>query len=236
MPKNIHIVMRIALSLVLGFILMGSQQSRAAPLITDDGTGKTRSDRCLLGYDFTVGNTDQTIIALGIWDDSASDKVEGAPAVPASPDGLVEAHRVGLWRASDGVLLGSVTVPAGTSGKLVGEFRYVTLDSPITLQANMRYTLGAEYYGADGVKADAEADLPQGPDLWHDVNEVPDPPIYRPAVFSNSIFRSFEARVGVQGTFTRPVDFSGGVARAYIGPNVLYAVPDSKSSGSKSKR
>jgi PEP-CTERM motif len=57
--------------------------------------------------------------------------------------GLSNSHPVGIWN-SGGVLLGSATVPAGTTGTLLDGFRFVSV-TPFTLGAG-DYTIGA--YGS----------------------------------------------------------------------------------------
>ena len=41
--------------------------------------------------------------------------------------------------------MASVNVPAGTSGTLIGNYRYVTLGSPVVLLGNTAYRIGALY-------------------------------------------------------------------------------------------
>jgi len=87
-------------------------------------TGFTNSTA---GASFTVGSQAISVSALGAFD--------------AFQDGNNRAHDVGLWQA--GVLIASVTVPAGTGGTLFGDYRYITLGSSLTLSANTTYTIGA---------------------------------------------------------------------------------------------
>ncbi len=67
-------------------------------------------------------------------------------------DGLKYSHEVGVWD-SNGTLLGSVTVPAGDSATLEGAFRFVTLDSPISLDAGQVYIIGASIRGSGDDKS-----------------------------------------------------------------------------------
>jgi hypothetical protein len=66
----------------------------------------------------------------------------------AGADGLAVATEVGLWEremfGTNGYLLASATVPAGTSGTLFGQFRYASIPE-LTLQPGVEYTLGALY-------------------------------------------------------------------------------------------
>lgn len=66
-------------------------------------------------------------------------------------DGLLAAHEVGLWD-SNGVLLASVTVPAGTAATLQSGFRYVPLTAPIFLVPTAAYDIGA-FFGSDDSQA-----------------------------------------------------------------------------------
>ena len=101
-------------------------------IITNPGPGGTNStdSNNTVGFDFTVGSAPLLIAALGLWDQNL--------------DGFSDSHKVGIWDNS-GNLLGSVAISAGTVNPLSGEFRYVTLLTPITLLAGTTYVLGASY-------------------------------------------------------------------------------------------
>lgn len=87
-----------------------------------------------LGFSFTAQNA-MNLTALGIFDDSQN--------------GLAESHQLGLWDAG-GNLLASATIGSGTSGTLIGNFRYVDLATVVTLAAGQTYQIGALYTsGAD---------------------------------------------------------------------------------------
>jgi hypothetical protein len=62
--------------------------------------------------------------------------------VDYNSDGLTTSSNVGLWTES-GTLLGSSTVPAGTSPTLVGQFRYVPI-TPVLLTVGETYRVGAQ--------------------------------------------------------------------------------------------
>lgn len=66
-------------------------------------------------------------------------------------DGLFSAHDVGLYDLS-GTLLASATVPTGTAGDLIGEYRYATLGSAYTLTAGTQYVLAAHTSAGDGYR------------------------------------------------------------------------------------
>lgn len=85
-----------------------------------------------VGWSFIV-NEPRNISLLGVYD--------------ADADGLAVATEVGLWERDflgTGSLLASATVPAGTAGKLFGQFRYTDIPE-LTLQPGVEYTLGALY-------------------------------------------------------------------------------------------
>jgi len=79
-----------------------------------------------LGYSFTA-NSAISVVGLGVYDYLG--------------DGLYVAHDVGLWNSS-GNLLASATVPIGTGGVLINNFRFVDI-SPVVLTANNLYYVGA---------------------------------------------------------------------------------------------
>jgi len=83
-----------------------------------------------LGWQFTVTQT-ITVTGLGAFDDSLN--------------GLGESHDVGIWN-SNGLLMGSATVPAGTGGTLVNQFRYTGTSFTLTPGT---YDIGAVWL--DGV-------------------------------------------------------------------------------------
>lgn len=88
------------------------------------------------GFSFSVGLQPLSVTSLGILDTSNT--------INRGPDGLQEPHLIGLWDTS-GSLLVSVSIAAGNSGILNGGFRYIDLDSPITLNAGQTYVLGASF-------------------------------------------------------------------------------------------
>ncbi|HEY4283411.1 MAG TPA: DUF4082 domain-containing protein [Chthoniobacterales bacterium] len=112
---------------------------RANSVIADPGPGliSTAIDNTgvgvIAGFDFTV---DQTLLvtALGMWDQSQN--------------GFTNSHHVGLWD-STGNLLAQVQISPGTVDSLSGAFRYVSLATPVTLNAGMTYILGATYINFD---------------------------------------------------------------------------------------
>ncbi|MDQ1309895.1 MAG: hypothetical protein QG601_1165 [Pseudomonadota bacterium] len=83
-----------------------------------------------LGYSF-VANSAISVVSLGVWDQAG--------------DGLVNRHEVGLW-ASNGTLLASTFVGAGTTGILDAGFRFADI-APVALTAGATYYVGATFNG-----------------------------------------------------------------------------------------
>ena len=103
-----------------------------------------------VGTSFNVGVSDLLVTSLGFYDGPNSSV---ANAAGAFGDGLLEEHQVGIYNSS-GTLLASTTIPAGTSAALVGEFRYLTLPSPITLLAGQSYTIAGQIPTEQGANSD----------------------------------------------------------------------------------
>jgi hypothetical protein len=201
---SIRAVLVFALSiLTLGFAGQ-ARADTAVPWITDPGTGTLRNNyTSTLGANLTV-NTTITVTALGFWDSS----------IAADTDtGLNASHQVGIWNSNGTDLLASVTVPAGTAGELIGQFRYADLTTPLVLTAGQTYLLGAAM--SDVVSGSSQ-------DLFRDNTIVP---VTGVATDNYSAFSS-----GGSGTFNAPLDNNpldnGGVG-AFVGPNFLYIPPTS---------
>ena len=79
-----------------------------------------------LGIPFTVGASPVSVTTLGFFDELGN--------------GLDSAHTVGIYALSQ-TLLGSVTIPSGTSAVLHDGTRWTDLGAPITLDANTGYVL-----------------------------------------------------------------------------------------------
>ena len=91
------------------------------------------------GYKFTTGSGQILVTSLGYSDWTG---------LGNSGSGLVTTHQVGIW-STNGTLLGSVTVPAGTAGNLVNHFWYASLSTPLTLAPNTIYVIGASVNTSD---------------------------------------------------------------------------------------
>ena len=113
--------------LLAGAMLLASTAALAGPAATLDspGLGYT-SAPYTLGFFFTLGGN-TTATKLGIYDSNG--------------DGLETEAQVGLWKA-DGTLLGSTIVGSGTSGQLIGAYRYVDI-SHIALTSGESYVVGS---------------------------------------------------------------------------------------------
>ena len=159
----------------------------ANTILNDSGTGSVTasSNFHTQGFDFTVGSTPLLVTALGLWDENL--------------DGFGSSHVVGLWDNS-GNLLGSVAIPSGTVATLSGEFRYITLASPVTLSAGTTYVLGATF---------SETDLDR-----YKVNDSTTQATFDPAVTSGN-------QRGVENEF-----FPSGVGApgSAVGPNAQFTV------------
>jgi hypothetical protein len=125
---------------VLGvvFLTVGMGQTRGAEIVANAGTGIDVASAldATFGYRFTVGNNPIQITALGMFDDNQ--------------DGFTYTHQIALWQATPTAtnLLASVTVPAESPAQ--GQFYYVSLLSPVSLEANTTYALGVTYAAGPG--------------------------------------------------------------------------------------
>ncbi len=165
----------------------------AQVFVASPGGGTLRvGNNFTLGSSFTVGSIPVSVFSLGVWDSNA--------------DGLAVAKPVGLWN-STGTLLASATVPAGTTGTLVGEFRYTSI-TPIVLSANTSYTVGAFYASSDT-------------DQLHDHTGGAAPTM-------SSDFTNYVARFDNATGFSDPT--GGASGPAYVGPSFQYAVVPEPSS------
>ena len=110
--------------------------SHANSIITNPGPGLTTTaiNATTAGFDFTVGSNALLVTALGLWDQSQN--------------GFTNTHTVGLWD-NTGNLLAQVSISSGTVDPLTGAFRYVTLATPVTLNAGSTYVLGATFRNGD---------------------------------------------------------------------------------------
>jgi len=180
------------------FLIAAGVASAQNTLLLDAGTGGIRTgDGFSLGTTFTVGSTNEFVLALGVWD--------GANGMNGSiGDGLQSSIPVGIFDSS-GTLLTSITIPSGTSATLFNGFRYVPI-TPLDLIAGQTYTLAAYY---------SSSDL----DILHDQGGSPST-----SSDFNTYLGAFTGSNTV-GSLSFPTGHTGGTA--YVGPNFQYsAVPE----------
>lgn len=118
------------------FLTLSSIASRAqVTLITEVGEGDLYTNYAgTYGLVF-ITNQNLTVRSLGFYDHGG--------------DGLAQEHWVGIGSGSAGdpwpflnhEIVGQVTIPAGTAAHYEGGFRWVNLETPITLQAGVYYSL-----------------------------------------------------------------------------------------------
>jgi hypothetical protein len=196
---------------VVGLLWSVAGQASAGVLFTDSGNGDFRNGYTgsqvftgTVGASF-LNNTTNIVTALGFFDGPNS-------AAGSFGDGLLTTHQVGLWNAG-GTLLGSVIVAAGTVDPLIGDFRYHSLTTQITLAAGQRYTLGA-------FVSSAQPDNTPDPtnDIFRD-----DGHSGNPAVVGTDIGASNFSAVYNPVTFADPPNTH--IGPAYLGPN-LATIPE----------
>jgi hypothetical protein len=175
-------------SLAIVGLVAGGMPTHAQVLVVAPGSGTLRAgSNFTLGASFIVGSADVIVSSLGVWDSNS--------------DGLSFTKPVGLWNSS-GTLVASATVPSGTAGTLVGEFRYTPV-TPIILSHGQQYTIGAFYSSTD-------------PDQLHDHSATPT---------MSSDFGTYVARFDGGARFSQPTGGASGVE--YTGPSFQYTpVPE----------
>lgn len=139
------------------------------------------------GYQFTV-TSPITLTSLGIWDDLG--------------DGLGASYAIGIWNQDTQSQLATATVPSGTAGTLVNDFRYTSLANSLTLAAGI-YRIGA-YFGSN-------TDFVGNNDPGNPGTATPNSSITLGAAYSTA---------GGSLTFPNSLDSNG---PGYIGPNFLIA-------------
>lgn len=121
-------------------------------------------------------------------------------------DGLVTSHDVGVWN-SDGVLVASATVDAGTSSALDGHFRYTSI-APVTLAAG-HYRIGGVHIGDSSGLGD-----------WYGYS--PTSVVYGPEI----TFHGNQLRyTGESTTLTDPTS-TGKALGGYFGGNFKYTMSE----------
>ncbi len=185
--------MRITQVLALIFIvsLLHAATARADELITSiiDGAPFGFPETVTVGYEFQTGANALEVFGLGMWD--------------WQQDGFVNPVTVAIWNVDES-LLGSVSIPAGLGGTMVGEFRFVDLDSPITLAANTAYVIGG--FRDDGDRYLLNMD--PGIDMLIDSNFT---------IIEQRFSTESQAEIAFPDTSSNP-------GQAVVGPNVQFNV------------
>ena len=189
-------IMKLSSLAVVALLLGTAPAAFAAPAadLTSPGAGYTTAPYTL-GFIFTLGaNTSAT--KLGIYDSNG--------------DGLETFAQVGLW-TDTGTFLGSVSVGPGTSGELIGAYRYANI-APIALSAGSSYVVGS--YMNSSVSGSASSfGTGQGGSGSFDAI----------ITFAQDRYSNFDSTFGFPA-FTN--NFTGGV---WAGGNVVFGVPEASS-------
>jgi arylsulfatase A len=166
-----------------GFSRAGIRPTSGPMFSTDGGTDLKNGRNGAVGLEFTLGSTAAVVSRLGMWDDGLMDiqwqelnwpNPDGDTT--GDPDGLARSHWVRLFDKATGQQLAAVQI-TNTNSTLEGEFRYVTLGSPIELEPGGQYALTMSTTFGDG-------------DYFHDPLATT---ARRP--ISSSLINSFAARV-----------------------------------------
>lgn len=132
---------------VLAVLLCASCPCLGAPIamFANSGTGSLRTDFTgTIGAAFTTPvDSWPRVGALGFFDYTGN--------------GLAASHTVNLFQ-SGGPLIASATIPAGTGGQLLGEYRYANIPS-VTLQPNTSYTVAVNVSGGGDAFRDHNVSL-----------------------------------------------------------------------------
>ena len=124
------------LTLAIGIAaLLGARPAGAGPAILNAPDGRHgQASANVEGWEF-VPTANITVTALGTFDGDNDGGLGG------TPDGLAVAAPVGIYDLSC-QLIASATVPAGTGGALLGEFRYAAI-APVVLNAGQSYRIAS---------------------------------------------------------------------------------------------
>lgn len=135
--RNFMLAVSTAVFLFLSICSVGASPVPFTAFTTDttySSIGLTSAS--VRGWEFTT-NAPLQITQLGYFD--SHDPISGDGL------GLLNSHDVGIWDSSE-TLLGSATVPSGTTAPLDGAFRFVSV-TPIALTAGQTYVVGATHHG-----------------------------------------------------------------------------------------
>jgi len=185
------------IALVIGV----AQICPANPIVavtTSNGGNATNNQAQTIGWAFTT-TSNINVTALGLFD--------------AGANGLADPHEIGLWTNS-GTLLSMLTIPEGTGTTLVNGFRFVNI-TPVSLQANQTYVVGAFYRGQPGFGGGA-------------IDPDPDQDSFILSTDSSSF--SYASGINFAGDRASDQQISNimfpgsstGVFQAFLGPNFLF--------------
>ena len=172
----------------------GLQGEASGNLILDDGWHNLRNDVSgAIGYEFRLREK-KVVTHLGMWDDHDREKpIRSARGIPTeaeqdqpsrlgkNPRTINSPHLLTLRKLGAGPAgtkeLARVEMTPGNTGEKDGEFRYLPLDKPVTLEKGARYLLTMTTEAGDG-------------DHFHDPAPYDGlPPLLHPAVqFTRSVF------------------------------------------------
>ena len=86
------------------------------------------------GEKFVVGSSNVVVSHIGVY----------------GPSGLSASHQAGILNSAGAVLLGGVTIPAGTSAYLTNGYDWMPLDPPLLLSSNTTYIVASMSVNGDG--------------------------------------------------------------------------------------
>jgi len=156
----------------------------AVPVLTFAfGSGNAGPTGTTVGWEFSTTG-DLSVTSLGYFD--------------ANFNGLQTSHEVGIWNSS-GLLLVSATVPSGTGGTPINQFRYVAV-APLFLAAGQTFRIGG----------------------FSDATPTPNPDDLRIAVgptIVGPITLGTRAKESAVAGFSDPVNDVFGAGPASFGPN-----------------
>ena len=107
------------------------------------------------GWEFTV-TEDLAVVGLGIFDLEED---------PLFAPGLLHSHEIGIWHS--GQLMYSTTIPSGTEGLLIDDFRYIETE-PFWLTSGETYVIGATTIGEPFVGNSSEATITTLPSVIYE--------------------------------------------------------------------
>jgi hypothetical protein len=176
---------------VLAITMVGVGAAQANLMFTSIPTGSDLAWNGTVGCSFTP-TVNMTVTALGTYDDLGN-----GIATHGIDD---RGQYAGIFNAS-GNLLASVMIPSGTAAILINEYRYMPLETPLSLTAGTTYIL------ASTTAQDAYRN-PGGETISPD--------------FTNVVSRWTDSGFG--DVLANPTSIYD--AGSFAGPNMLYSVPE----------